>query len=232
MARKTVFIILFLFSCASHGAVYQWTDENGQVYFGNVPPKQQKKYLLGDEIKLKRKAAVPPTKKVSAKTGCLASGVQKKQKKASTKETTPMPTTKGGLKKSATKGQNAVGKPAPAKNKKKAGKQKNIKGSAVLNEVKEAATAKVPKTKLRAEKPAIAVGKKVKTHKKLKAGMAEKVGAKKERAETGKDPDKCGLFRGFVEEYTIKKNEGCPGSACELYKRQLEKYKKKAERYC
>jgi outer membrane biosynthesis protein TonB len=47
-----------------------------------------------------------------------------------------------------------------------------------------------------------------------------------------KDADKCGVFTDFVTAYETKVKDGCPGSHCSVYKRNLKKYKLKKERYC
>ncbi|HEC18566.1 MAG TPA: DUF4124 domain-containing protein [Gammaproteobacteria bacterium] len=51
MRQASLFLVVCLFSLFSvivQGAVYQWTDENGHVHFGNVPPVPQDEYTLGD----------------------------------------------------------------------------------------------------------------------------------------------------------------------------------------
>jgi hypothetical protein len=229
---KTFFLMLYLFSCAAYGDVYQWTDENGRVHFGNIPPVPQKKYLLGDGFSPMRKVAMPLTNNAAATADSLEQETPVKRQRVPAKNAAPILAPKGGLNKSATKIENAAEKAMPAKTKEMVGEKTDIKGNATLKGVKKSASTKIPKAKQKALKPGKATGVKASSHKKLKAAEAKKAGAKKAVVKEGKDPDKCGLFRDFVEQYTIKKNEGCPGSACEVYKRQLEKYKAKAQHYC
>ena len=45
--KLAVLILFLIFPLLSHGEVYRWVDENGQVHFGSVPPKIQKPYKAG-----------------------------------------------------------------------------------------------------------------------------------------------------------------------------------------
>lgn len=61
---------------------------------------------------------------------------------------------------------------------------------------------------------------------------SKKVTEKKEVLKHVKDSDKCSLFSAFVEQYALKKNDGCTGAHCGVYKRQLKKFRMKKQRYC
>ncbi len=40
--KRLLFLVLLLITPLAHAAVYQWTDANGQVHFGDRPPAQVK----------------------------------------------------------------------------------------------------------------------------------------------------------------------------------------------
>lgn len=42
IAKSLVLVIAIITANIAFAKIYKWTDENGQVHFGNVPPKHQK----------------------------------------------------------------------------------------------------------------------------------------------------------------------------------------------
>lgn len=63
-----------------------------------------------------------------------------------------------------------------------------------------------------------------------------KASGESEQAESG-DPQQhaaqmCGVFTGYVEDYKLRIKNECSGDLCDIYRRQLEKYRKKQQQYC
>jgi Domain of unknown function (DUF4124) len=218
---KSLAWLLVFVPCLTLGGVYQWTDENGLVHFGSVPPQQQDEYSLGDNIKSAPKKAVRK-KPVQ---------VEKKEPQTNQSTTPAIQTEKGSPV------QRGAAAQRPSKQELKALILKLRQGAGKMNpqETKvNVGTQKMP-TKPAVEKvatPAVAEMINHPVDKKTESPDDAPPLVGNTRLKTEKDADKCGFFMGFVEEYKIKKDEGCPGPSCEIYERQYKKFRLKQERYC
>jgi len=214
MKGFALFLLLSFVPCLVLGGVYQWTDEDGQVHFENVPPRQQDEYSLGTIKKSVQKKPARVTEKPAQIKQPVIPAVVVEGKMASAVDD-----------KSNSKGLESL----IIKLREDAGKVKSAEVNVKTN------TQKMPETKQGMKKrvmPAAAVTPNPSSDKKVAAQIDEQQSADSTQVKAEKDADKCGFFIGFVEQYQTKKSEGCPGQFCDVYKRQLEKFLIKQDRYC
>lgn len=283
---KRVFFILmlYLFSCATHGGVYQWTDENGHVHFGNVPPQLQDEYSLGDKIKAAQQKQEQPVDKSVKSENLVQEKILDKPEELS-KIIISAPIRKvsreelealiiklrhsAGLnfQKSVAEGVGASQTEIPAvvevnsvgsvekPETTDAGKtvsnidstmlelenSENVKiaqpvlGKEPETEIEKILEAKITLATTTAVEESLVVLSLVAESDKDANLFGEEDYSDEDNEivlETNSNSDKCGLFMGFVEQYQLKQDEGCPGSHCNVYKRQLEKFREKEEQYC
>lgn len=286
----TIFTLLYWFSCATHGGVYQWTDENGHVHFGSIPPHQQNEYSLGDQIK----AAQPdqPLKKaVQIETPVQEKILEKPSESPQKINSTPVrkvsreeleaiiiklrfdagkavqrikgtnPRLQKSVAEDADTPQNKV--PAAVASAEKSETKNETSGEATVSKINSTPVKLEKPEKVKIVQPVVDKNPEVEAEKSLEAKnrlstiavVKESIVVLPPAVESGddsdlygeedatnedneivleenSDSDKCGLFMGFVEQYKIKRDEGCPGSHCKVYKQQLEKFRMKEKRYC
>ena len=252
MRPRQIILILALLPFSVSGGIYQWIDDQGNVNFGSVPPKQQKEYKVGS-FGLNKQQNGGKQKPVTT------AQEQQEQQQEPDKEKQDKPE---DVQASDPKVSTKSLSPSPRKSAKKYNKEKldalvqRLRQGAVKPIRKEPSStasviqAKPEKAKIpeKVEQPERVV-KRDKSEAKLVVPVQSSVAdnskkdkepdvpnkeKNKQENETAvaKAPEKCGLFTGFVEEYQYKVKEECPGKACSIFKRQLEKYKVKMKRYC
>ena len=274
-------------------------DENGQVHFGNIPPKQQKEYRSGYEDYSTNNKTVNKkggkTENMKGKKSPGSMNEAKKNKSSSIKkkknsdnistiqtkekrskrmknEKTNIKAKKGTKKRPSenTKNKEMTGSVVPAK---AAGIKENTKLDDLLKSLhgknnrpaKNSENDKLDK-KL-TSKPNKSTVKTINTDKNigLKDSGPKKQPASKKQSKKKPDEEesgnkvkhgdtavkakieskikpssnkkksqeeKCGFFRGYVDTYQYRVKYECPGEHCDLLKKELDKYKKKAALYC
>ncbi len=200
------------------GEVYQWVDEQGRVHFGNVPPKQQDVYRLGEINIMPLPRQVPED--------------------SSAASTLPSVSAKNNL-----VPQNST---ATLSNNNASSNKQELEGL-IQGLLKRAEVARLLKTESMAVKPKSELPltqplESVTNTSRMPAESTSEVGKTIHRSETDssntkqavveKDADKCGVFNGFVNSYQRKVAEECPGPHCNVYKRSLKKHLLRQNRYC
>lgn len=258
--RFAVLILLLVFPLLSHSEVYRWVDENGQVHFGSVPPKQQKPYKAG-EIKnndKKRKAVVKQNKsnqdvKVETDSAINNESVSKKDDSSIDKSKN---TEKSNVKavinyKPRSQDEKILDKERDKKRDEKFNalikriksnlgtikKQSQEKDRDENNEkvnIKEAEGGKDNNNQENmADKKAVVEKSKLLDEEKNGKEDIE-VNKEIESVEQAvvKDNEKCGFFMSFVENYEDRVKYECPSEHCDILYKKLEKYRNKVKQYC
>jgi hypothetical protein len=292
---------MFSFPVAAVAGVYRWVDENGQVHFGNIPPKQQKEYRSGYED-------YSTNNKTVNKKGGKIENMKGKKSPGSKNETQNDKSLNANAKKDKNSNNISAGKIKETRAKRIKDKKANIKSKKatkkrvsentnnkeVINSADPAKSAGIKEntklddllkslhgknnrpaknsendkldTKL-TSKPNKSTVKTINTDKNIglkgsgpknqpaSKKQSKKIPGKKESGNKVKHGDtavkvkieskikpssnnkksqeeKCGFFRGYVDTYQYRMKYECPGEHCDLLKRELDKYKKKAARYC
>lgn len=254
--RLAVVILILFFPLLSHGEVYRWVDENGQIHFGSVPPKSQKPYDPGEIQDNGQKQSLNPEstkskkkqknvtekpavhKNAETKTNKKKSNEQNNKENSKVVTSKPKPIEKKSLEKESEKKReekfqslikrlkNDLGV-TKEQAKKKEDHENNLIDNQDHNAKKEKSVIDVKKQKVHNVKE---------KNKETKQVGAEEEEVKKEiesveQAEV-KYNEKCGFFSSFVDSYQDRIKYECPSEHCDLLKKKLEKYKNKAKQYC
>lgn len=248
MRNILIFFLLFV-PLFAQGGVYRWVDENGQIYFGSVPPKMQKPYKAG-ELKQDEAQQVKP-----------------EQQKTTTADKDPKSVKADGLNKEkpATQGITNENNPKPAsilnykpktvadkqlekeKEKERSEKFDKLikrlkrdvgdipnKNSASNNEVKDKSASD---TVNKDDKQSAKETGKSETSSKASINAHEteitkEIESVEQATEQDNDGEKCGFFKSFVENYKDRIKYECPSEHCDLLRKKLEKYQSKVKQYC
>lgn len=255
--RFLITLFLLVFPLMAQSAVYRWVDENGQVHFGSVPPKQQSVYKSGDEAddhKLPQKIINRPKQKPAT-----VEDVDKNKKSRQEKSI---------KNNSKEKSMDEAGSAKPLKtNDEERTNNRVIELENIIKELRKREASDLLK-KQSAEKQKTVI-KDVQAEKELipsESNQQQMVDEKeieqntpdenqklirgseeleesedfyesiKNSAEDSnsveKDSAKCGFFASYVDTYEYRIKYECPASHCDVLNQQLEKYRKKMKSYC
>ena len=213
-----LFSLTMLLPMHSLAEIYQWVDEQGQMHFGSVPPRLQEPYQPGDISRNATGGKPPATAASSSKPGQTSP-----QNSANSAPQTPpnIDEIRERLRRhvEAWRQKKAQLQPAEAS-------PPEHKAGVMGGKPQDAAIP--PQGELQS----------------LPQGV-EKTGTDKPAASANRpppesDPDdspleqaeKCAVFSGLVRDYEYRLSAGCASEICDIYRRQLEKYRAKQKQYC
>lgn len=254
-----VLILILLFPVLSHGEVYRWIDDNGQVHFGNVPPRVQEPYKPGEitdgdktkDIKSVKRQPLQKTENDSVKKQEPENAQEPKNTGLASKEknnsvqvekegkinTTYMPKTDKEKKQEAKKAKVQEEKFQTLINRLKNDlgaqeeSQQEIKTKENELVEKSVSNNKNEKTGVRKKETILTNTEKVDKRKEIEENEIKNEIESVEKADVQYN-EKCGFFKSFVDNYQDRIKYECPSEHCELLKKKLEKYEKKASQYC
>lgn len=242
--NRQLILGLLLLPFSANGGVYRWVDENQQIHFGNVPPQQQSEYRaddIDDEPARKpatvegpglTKAASAPSTTTPSTPSNAPSIASKPSKQQKVEELERLIQHLRAESKQTPSGNNTTPEPTTSSQPAKANSQV-IPGESTGVAASPPAHAEPPATTPVSTKPGLPRPVPKQAMPSPQGGSAETTSPQDgQEKKSAKDAEMCGVFRGFMQTYQQKVQDGCPGAHCPVYQRQLKKYQLKVKRYC
>jgi hypothetical protein len=231
--KAWIFFLLLACPALSGAAVYKWVDDLGHVHYGNVPPRQQPEYQQGGD------RATPAYRKNAPKVADTpaadADNPDSKAGQDAQPQTKPQLSTEERMRRLRERILHNL--------------QSTARGRQLLEKSAAEKTAVTATEPVIPDEPATSTTPAMTGETESDEDYAEDVPASEEQASAESDSGKvqgtdegvdaaqhaaqmCGVFSGFVEDYKLRIKNECSGDACDVYHRQLEKYRTKQQHYC